>query len=180
MANNWLQFSEVIPNLTADEEAWINEQLQGAAIIDGTEYAYELGDDQIKAGGKMIAAEKAEFAGCRAYRDMEDYDFGKHSDSVGFEYELSDDKNDPDAGWGRYMWLYSEENADLERVGHFVQKFLRQFRPNVCWSVTYAETCSRPRVGEFGGGAVFVTAAEIKYECAYGFIEQQRAEFAAK
>jgi hypothetical protein len=180
VADYWLQFSEVIPNLTADEEAWINAQLEGVAIVDGNEYAYELGDDQIKAGGKMIAAEKAEFAGCRAYRDMEDYDFGQHGFQVGFGFKFCDDRDTPTDGWGQHIWLYADEGAEIDLVAHFVQKFLRKFRPKDCWSLTYATTCSKPQVGEFGGGAVFVTAAEIKYESAYGFIEQQRADFAAK
>jgi len=35
-------------------------------------------------------------------------------------------------------------------------------------------------VGEFGGGAVFVTANKIKWQNAYDFIEQQRTAFEAK
>jgi hypothetical protein len=169
----------VLPNLTPDEEAWINGQLEGVAVVDGKEYPYELGDDGVKAGSKTFSADKAEFAGCRAYRGMKDYDFGQHGFQVGFQYEFCDDHDQP-GGWGRHMWLYAEEGAELDLVAHLVQKFLRKFRPNDCWSLTYATTCSKPRVGEFGGGAVFVTAAEIKYENAYGFVDQQRAEFAVK
>lgn len=179
MADNWLQFSEVIPHVTADEEAWINEQLEAVAIVDGKEYPYELGDDEIKIGNELVKAEKAEFAGCRAYRDMEGYDFGQYGYEIGFQYEFLDDHDEPD-GWGRHMWLYADEGAELDLVAHLVQKFLRAFRPKDCWSLTYAETCSKACVGEFGGGAVFVTAAEIMFENAYGFIEQQRAEFAAR
>ena len=179
MADNWLTFSEVIPNLTAAEEEWLEHQLEGIAIVGGKEYPYELGDDDIKAGREQVAVEKAEFAGCRAYRDMEDYDFGMHGSEVGFQYSFDDDHDQPE-GWGRHMWLYTDENGEIELVAHLVQKFLRKFRPKGCWSLTYATTCSKPCVGEFGGGAVFVTAAEIKYESTYGFIEQQRAEFAAK
>ena len=63
---------------------------------------------------------------------------------------------------------------------HKVQKFLKKFRPDQCWSLTYSTTCSKPRVGEFGGGAVFVTANKIKWQNAYDFIEQQRTAFKAK
>ena len=69
-------------------------------------------------------------------------------------------------------------NAD--NVAWLVQKFLKKFRPDQCWSLTYATTCSKPRVGEFGGGAVFVTADEIKWQNAYDFIEEQRTAFKAK
>ena len=47
-------------------------------------------------------------------------------------------------------------------------------------TLTYATTCSKPRVGEFGGGAVFVTAHEIKWQNAYDFVEQERTAFEAK
>ena len=72
------------------------------------------------------------------------------------------------------MWLYAEEWADLERVAHLVQKFLEQFRPEGCWSLSWATTCSKPRVGEFGGGALFVTAEDVTWQNAYDFIEDQK------
>ena len=61
-------------------------------------------------------------------------------------------------GWGRHLWFYAEESGSPDNVAWLVQKFLKRFRPDQCWSLTYAATCSKPRVGEFGGGAVFVTA----------------------
>ena len=69
------------------------------------------------------------------------------------------------------------DGADLERVAHFVQQFLKSFRPGDCWSLTYATTCSKPRVGEFGGGAVFVTAAEIKWDNAHDFVDRSKRQF---
>ena len=67
-----------------------------------------------------------------------------------------------------------------DNVAWLVQKFLKKFRPDQCWSLTYAATCSKPRVGEFGGGAVFVTADEIKWQNAYDFVEQEQTVFEAK
>ena len=97
--------------------------------------------------------------GCRAWRDLPDYD--PHDGvPVGFEYAFHDDHDTPD-GWGRHLWLYTEESGSPERVAHLVQKFLGRFRPNQCFSLTYATTCSKPRAGEFAGGAVFVTADRI-------------------
>lgn len=177
MADNWLQFSEVIPNLTAEQEEWLKHPLEGIAVVDGKEYPYELGDDEVKVGRKKLAAKKAEFAGCRAYRDMTEYDFDMHSHQIGFEYEFDDDH---DTGWGHYIWLHADEGAELDLVAHLVQKFLRKFRPKDCWSLTYATTCSKPRVGEFGGGAVFVTAAEIKWQNSYEFVENCRRAFCAQ
>ena len=75
------------------------------------------------------------------------------------------------------MWLYAEEWGDVEHVACLVRQFLLRFRPDRCWSLTYSCTCSKLRVGEFGGGAVFVTADEVKYQHADGFVVEQRLLF---
>jgi hypothetical protein len=89
------------------------------------------------------------------------------------------DTDDEPDGWGRYLWLYADESADLEQVAIFVQKFLRQFRPDQYWSLTFATTCSKPRVGEFSGGAAFVTANDIKWQSSHAFIEAESKAFSA-
>ena len=53
----------------------------------------------------------------------------------------------------------------------------RSSRPDQCWSLTYATTCSKPRLGEFGGGAVFVTADNIRWNNSYDFVAEQRNAF---
>ena len=90
------------------------------------------------------------------------------------------DPDDTDCGFAysfeesdgiRHLWLYADESGNADHAAHLVQKFLKQFRPDQCWSLTYATTCSKLRVGEFAGGAVFVTADEIRTQNAYDFIE---------
>ena len=80
----------------------------------------------------------------------------------------------------RYLWLHADTYGEPAHVAWLIQKFLKRFRPDQCWSLTYANTCSKPRVGEFSGGAVFVTANEIKFQDASDFVEQQRAEAKVK
>ena len=46
--------------------------------------------------------------------------------------------------------------------------------------LTYAVTCSKLRVGEFSGGAYFVTADEIRQQHAYDFANEQREAFAKR
>jgi hypothetical protein len=89
----------------------------------------------------------------------------------GFQYDFQELPQD------RCLWLSAEERGDVQRVAHFVQKFLRRFRPDQCWSLTYATTCSTLRLGEFGGGAVFVTPDEICHSDCYGFVEDKRQAF---
>jgi hypothetical protein len=169
VANNYLQFSEVVANLTEPEEAWLKEQLQLVRHFGGREYP----DDAVPA---ELADAEPEWSGVRFLRDKDDYD--PECDILGFEYAFGDDQDT--GGWGRHLWLYADEHGDTSNVAHLVTKFLKEFRPDQCWSLTYATTCSKPRVGEFGGGAVFVTADAISWQNAYGFIEEQRAAFQQK
>jgi hypothetical protein len=73
----------------------------------------------------------------------------------GFEWELREIDGD--------LWLYSEESGCMEHVAEFVRAFLANFRPKSCWSLTWADTCSNPRIGEFSGGGMFVTATRIRF-----------------
>ena len=73
----------------------------------------------------------------------------------GFEWELRDTDTN--------LWIYAQESGDLACVAAFVKAFLAKFRPNSCWSVTWADTCSAPRIGEFSGGGLFVSAKRIQF-----------------
>jgi hypothetical protein len=169
MANNYLQFSEVLPHLTDREIEWLKAQLQRIYVFQGRQYS----EDELP---PQLLPESADWAGCRVFLDMLEYD-AEFDEGAGFEYEFH---LEPDADLGRHLWLYAEESGYVSRVTHLVQKFLRNFRPKDCWSLTYALTCSKPRVGEFGGGAVFVTATEIKWDSTDDFVEGQQELFTAR
>ena len=168
MADNYIQFSEVIPELTAEEEGWLKDQLEIVYIVDGKEYTEDTvpGDHY---------SDVANWVGCRALRDMEDYD-SDAGDDAGFQYEF-DDSDEEDVG--RHLWLFSRDWAFIDNVAHLVRKFLGQFRPTECWSLTWSATCTKPRVGEFGGGAVFVTAERIEQQNVWEFAGQHQEAFDA-
>lgn len=168
MANNYLEFSEVLPQLTEKEADWLREQLETVHVFGDKEYTEDELPDHLK-------GENAEWVGCRAYRDLEGYD-ADFGEEAGFEWEFCDD-DDSSSGWGRHLWLHAVEYAELDRLAHLIRKFLKEFRPNDVWSLTYATYCSKPRVGEFSGGALFVTAADVKWNNAYDFVEEQTKAF---
>ena len=181
MANSYVEFSEVLPRLNDEEECWLRQQLETVYVFGDQVYAEaELPPD--------CQPQQADWHGCRAYRDVPDCAADvKDMDlcGPGFEHRfLSDEPRDDGeggllAGWGRHLWVYADEWAYLDGLACLVQKFLKRFRPDQCWSLTYATTCSKPRAGEFGGGAIFVTADQIRGQSAYDFIEQQAADFQA-
>jgi hypothetical protein len=122
VANNYLQFSEIIPKIKKAEKAWLQEALKKP--------------------------------------DNEDEDDW----NVGFTWEFESSGD---------FWIYTEEYGDPGEVARFVQKFLRAFRPNDYFKLSWAETCSSPRIGEFSGGAVFVTAKRISWCSPWKWIAAQ-------
>lgn len=164
MANNYLQFSEAIGHLSIAERDWLQRQLEAVYVFGDREYAEdEVPDD--------LSTAYATWCGCRVFRDLPGVD---SEDDAGFQYEFGEHEN-----LGQHLWVYADEGGDLDRVAHLVQKFLRQFRPRESWSLTYATTCSKLRLGEFSGGALFVTAGGIESFDAHGFVSDRRAAFAA-
>jgi hypothetical protein len=161
MANNYLQFSEVLDGLTEPEHRWLQEQLETIFVFGDREHTSKnLPAD--------LSEDDATWTGLRVLRDFPDHE-GCETD---FEFAFC---NEPDTG--QHLWLFAEEGGDPGQIGHLVQKFLRQFRPDQCWSLTYATTCSKLRIGEFSGGALFVTADTVELIDAHDFVEQRRTAF---
>ena len=150
MADYYLQFSETVSGLSEPEAAWLADQLQCVAMADGAEHpADEMPDG--------VTTDQVAWLGPRFLLGADGYE-GSPGEPA-FCYEFGQDDVDDESG--RYLWLYSEDHADLDQVALLVQKFLRTFRPADVWTLTYATTCSKPRCGAFGGGAGIITADNI-------------------
>jgi hypothetical protein len=82
---------------------------------------------------------------------------------------------------GDTLYLFAfERSFPPDEVAALVQDFLRACRPNECWSLSYCQTCTQAKVGQFGGGALFVTADNIDSICDGNWVNEQRAVFANK
>lgn len=58
-----------------------------------------------------------------------------------------------------HVWFRDNgESGDVEQIAGFVEKYLKKFKPNGYFEMTWADTCSKQRIGEFGGGIAVVTA----------------------
>ena len=165
MADYYLQFSEVLTHLNINEETWLQQQLQRVYLFGDREYT----EDELPEG---LDPEDADWSGIRACRDLE----SDNSEWLDFQFEFGD--GDQWSDWGRHLWLYAAEDGNPEQVALIVQQFLKRFRPDQCWSLTYALMCSKLRVGEFSGGAYFVTAEEIRWQSGDHFVDEQRQAFA--
>ena len=54
---------------------------------------------------------------------------------------------------GTQLWIRDDETGDPEHVIQFVKRCAREFGLTGLWGFQYANTCSKPRVNGFGGGA---------------------------
>jgi hypothetical protein len=54
---------------------------------------------------------------------------------------------------GTELWIYDDGSGDPERVIEFVLLCAETFDLKGLWGFEYANTCSRPRLDAFGGGA---------------------------
>lgn len=142
MANNYLQFSTLIPDLNLSEKKWF-DHVQGAigAFVDD-ELSLDSAKDRMKFSSKF-GAEALEIA-----TGME------LDDGLGFDMSLGDDKD---------IWIRAEENGDPEQVATFIQFFLKKFRPNTSHCFSWAEWCDKLRVNEFGGGSVLITTEWMEW-----------------
>lgn len=82
--------------------------------------------------------------------DSEAYDLAYENGEICQDFSVDDTK--------REVWFCAEESGNVEAVANVVQRFLKELQPHGCFGLEYAFTCSRPIIGEFGGGAIFVTA----------------------
>jgi hypothetical protein len=57
-----------------------------------------------------------------------------------------------DAPEGSILWVHDDEHGDVEAVIRFVLRLAEALDLSGLWGFEYANTCSRPRLGAFGGG----------------------------
>ena len=90
--------------------------------------------------------------GVNAARALELYNAGpdNDSDAEGFNgFELS---VIPEDGASQ-LWIRDDGYGDPEQVIRFVKLCAAEFNLTGLWGFQYSNTCSRPRVDAFGGGA---------------------------
>ena len=54
---------------------------------------------------------------------------------------------------GTQLWMRDDVTGDPEHVVQFVKRCAKEFGLTGLWGMQYANSCSRPRIDGFGGGA---------------------------
>ena len=65
----------------------------------------------------------------------------------GFELTLQE------GGADHILWIHDDVSGDVEQVIGFVLRLAEEFDLKGLWGFDFANSCSRPRVDAFGGGA---------------------------
>ena len=73
------------------------------------------------------------------------------------------------------LWLYSDYGA-VETTAEFVQRFIQKLRPGHIFAFEWANTCSRPIINSFGGGACVVTEDEIYWNSTSCWVSEKNKE----
>jgi len=73
-------------------------------------------------------------------------------DSPDFQYEFRDEG----------LWIYSEGWGDPYRASQYVEAVMSELNVESYFLLNYSSRCDKPRVGEFGGGAMMVTRDGLK------------------
>ena len=139
MSNNYTQFSESLEIDNRDHQAWLEAALTAITEVD------EASD--IVAGG-LLTEEDAE-----ALREILQQETGGERAELSYE---------PTTAAGGIIF-FSEEGGDLSAIAELVRLFLQRFKLDTVWSCQFAETCSKPLAGAFGGGAFVVSRLGVEW-----------------
>jgi hypothetical protein len=151
----YIQFSEVIDNVTSEELEWFNKEVHPP-------YREENWDDE------KIQTWMQE----RRIVDLDDIEY-----YPSFDFKVTTKWDVP-----TNIWIFSDDSCsgNVDHVAELMQRFLRKFRPDDCFYLGWCCYCSRPAVGEAGGGAIFVTADGIKSVSSFGMIDEWRRDHEKK
>jgi hypothetical protein len=148
MANNYTQLSFCIAG------EWPHEAKQDLVDILTAIDAYEISE---------APAWYREFI--QSEQDgVEDFDFAVYVEDelCGYSQVNSELRNDAEPGKASTLYIYSEESANVEAVLSAIHAVMRHYQIETPTEFQYADTCSKPRVDEFGGGVVRITADGIQ------------------
>ena len=156
MANNYLQFSFVINNLTPDDRTILEIlwelQMESDDLPDLPEGSQTL----------FTREELTTYWGMFGGPDVGDRAY----DLSGTDMVIRED----------HAWISCEEGSDPAAIVELLQVWLKKTNSPRVIGFTWAETCSRMRIGEFSGGGVAFTKDEARWIDAYTQVQKWLVE----
>lgn len=155
MADNFLQFSLLVPLKTKAELRWCAKTLAALTrLFDNG----EVDKKRTRAIGPL---------GRRVINERWEY--------LDFQFSIEPTRDDAEGICA--LWIYAEEAGEPEHFAAVLEAFLKKFRPTGILTFSWATTCSKMRVGEFSGGAAVVTGDGTKFMDAQSWAEDLAARF---
>jgi len=102
-------------------------------------------EKQVEEAMKIIRKTAIEYLVENDYADGDEFD----EESMGF----NGTSFEPD---GNDIWIYGDEYGDPNLVAEVVKELLEHFKIDDPFYMGWALTCSKPRLDEFGGGAMCI------------------------
>lgn len=146
MANNYTQFSFAVALDSDEEREW------AIRAIDFLENIEELLTTE---GEDGVILDTHEFYSILP----DDYEYG-----LATSFAVDEDG----------LWIHSDDNGNPSDPIPLVMTYLRKFHPDRVVSFTWANTCDRPRLDEFGGGAVCISAFDEEWESMFDWLSSTR------
>jgi hypothetical protein len=147
MADNYSQTSFMVPTKNDEQRDWIVATLEGV--------------DKLLAGDGSAATNLHEEVISSA--TDRGYDF---EDGYTPSWRVEDDG----------IWIYAAESISVDLMVVILQAYLKKFHPNSFIGFQWADTCSKPRLDEFGGGAVYISADDVEFMSTGRWLYEQFAE----
>lgn len=139
MADYFTQFSFIIP-VTPEQGNWLTQvHALAAALIDYAEDGEAR--QNIEGPPDVVSAALGLAEGRDGFRDVE------------VEHEASEG----------HVWVGSEDSGDVDYTADLVQAFLRRFELDLVVAFQWANTCSKPRLDAFGGGAAVISRRNVDW-----------------
>jgi hypothetical protein len=73
------------------------------------------------------------------------------------------------------LWIRSDESINTENAAVFIRVILHHFNLDTSVSINASHTCSKLRLGAFGGHAAFVTKGGISWMSTHSFLDKKES-----
>lgn len=147
MSDNYTQFSEMLDVGSEERKRWLDQWL--------TKYRWP--DYQGKLSLQQWCEERC--------TDVDDAEYFPD-----FTYEWSA-TGGPDS---QKLWIYAEESGNVEHVAAMVMAFFKKFKIDDEFTLTWAETCSKPALSAFSGGGFMILNRKITWVAPYAAFNRIR------
>ena len=166
MANNYCQGSYMLYFRTPENpewRVWWNDVLEYTFVQDPDEIPEEVKARHPEALARLQKAVAKEDFEIFNPADVS-FDDSEPSEFYGVELEKDG------------VWMYGEESWDVNVAVALIQAFLSKFDLDWVEELSYADTCSKPRIGEFGGTSLFITKDQVVSNTNYKLLTQLKLE----